>query len=79
MLLTIYSLNKIEYKAEVVGFNVKTSEGELTLLSGHLPLITTLAKGTAQILTIEHKKVPFEIKNGFLEMSEGDRLNVMVD
>ena len=79
MLLTIYSLNKIEYKGEVAGFNVKTSEGELTLLSGHLPLVTTLAKGTAQIITTEHKKVPFEINAGFLEMSEGDRLNVMID
>ena len=79
MLLTIYSLNKIEYKGEVSGFNVMTSEGELTLLSGHLPLVTTLAKCTAKIIVAGHNKIPFEINSGFMEMSEGDRLNVMVD
>ncbi len=79
MLLTILSLNKVEYKGEVSGFNVKTTDGEITVLNGHHPLVTSLEKCTAQIVLNDNKRTPFEIKSGFLEMGEGNRLNVMID
>ena len=78
MLLTILSLNKVEYKGEVSGFNVKTTDGEITVLNGHHPLVTSLEKCTAQIVLNDNKN-SFEIKSGFLEMGEGNRLNVMID
>ncbi|MBI3632368.1 MAG: F0F1 ATP synthase subunit epsilon [Candidatus Vogelbacteria bacterium] len=79
MLLTILSLNKVEYRCEVSGFNVKTYDGDITILNGHHPLVTSLEKCTAQIISTDNKRTPFEIKSGFLEMSEGNKLNVMID
>ncbi|MBI3633379.1 MAG: F0F1 ATP synthase subunit epsilon [Candidatus Vogelbacteria bacterium] len=79
MLLTILSLNKVEYRGEVSGFNVKTTTGEITVLNGHHPLVTSLEKCTAQIIMDDNKRTPFIVNSGFLEMSEGNRLNVMVD
>lgn len=79
MILTIFSLNKIEYKEEVAGLNVKTRSGEVTVLSGHRPLVGVLLPCTAQIITKDNKKIPFEIKSGFLEMDGNDRLNLLVD
>ena len=84
MLLTITSLNKIEYKGEVAGLNVKTSSGEITILDGHRPLISVLEKCMAQLLTKEKTtsdgagKIPFEIKSGFLEMDDKNRLSLLV-
>ena len=79
MILTIFSLNKIEYKDEVMGLNVKTKSGEITVLSGHRPLVSVLNKCTAQILTKDNKKILFEIKSGFLEMGGDNRLSLLVD
>ena len=78
MLLTILSLNKIEYKGEVAGLKVKTKSGEVTILSGHRPMVSVLEKCTAEIITKDNKKNPIKIDSGFLEMSEGNRLNVMI-
>ncbi len=79
MLLTITSLNKIEYKDEVAGLNVKTWSGEITVLSGHRPLVSILLKCTAKIMTKDNKKIPFEIRSGFLEVDDNNRLNLLVD
>lgn len=78
MLLTILSLNKVEYKEEVYGLNVKTKSGEITVLNGHRPLVTVLDKGTAYILTNDNKRVPIEIKSGFLEVDDRNRMNLLV-
>lgn len=79
MLLTITSLSKIEYKDEVAGLNVKTRAGEITILDGHRPLVSVLEKCIAQILTKDSKKIPFEVKSGFLEMGGDNRLSLLVD
>ncbi|MDO8493258.1 MAG: F0F1 ATP synthase subunit epsilon [bacterium] len=79
MLLKILSLNKIEYEDEVAGLNVKTSSGEITVLNGHRPLVSVLVSGTAQIMTKDNKKIPFNIRSGFLEMDDKNRLNLLVD
>lgn len=79
MLLTIISLNKIEYKEDVAGLNVKTESGDVTVLSGHRPMVSVVSKCTAHILTKDNNKIPFEINSGFLEVDGDNRLNLLVD
>ena len=79
MILTIFSLNKIEYKDEVAGLNVKTKSGDVTILNNHRPLVSVLKPCTAEILTKDNKKISFAIKSGFLEMDGENRLNLLVD
>lgn len=79
MQLKILSLNKVEYEGEVAGLNVKTESGEITVLNGHRPLVSVLVPGTAQIMTSDNKRLPFNIRSGFLEMDGDNRLNLLVD
>ncbi len=79
MLLKIFSLNGIEYQDDVAGLSVKTRAGDITVLNGHRPIVSVLEKCTAHILTKDHNKIPFEIRSGFLEIDDDNRLNLLVD
>ena len=79
MKLKILSPEKTVYKAEAKSFNVKTLAGEITILSGHEPLISMFDAGTAHIIDGEDKKVSLEIGKGFLEMTPENELNVLTE
>lgn len=77
MKLTIYSLKGVEFEGVVSGFNVKTENGEITILNNHRPLITILKKGRAFILYNDNKREEIGLSGGFLEMTKGNELNVL--
>ena len=79
MKLNVISLKGVEFTGDVVGFNVKTTSGEITILDRHRPLITILKNGTAFIMQNDGGRLPMEIKSGFLEMSPDNELNVLVN
>lgn len=73
--LSIYTLKKTLYEDEVALVTVPGVEGELGILSNHIPLITPLNKGKIKIKktvrpeTYEKAKEQIiEIKKGFLEV-----------
>ncbi len=68
--LTIALVNELLFSGEVHSVTVPGSEGELTILAKHQPLITILKKGTIVVRTAEETK-EFVITKGLLETSNG--------
>lgn len=73
MKLQIFSLQGTVYEGETTEVTLPAKDGEITVLKGHIPLITLLKAG--EIKTKE-KNIP--IKKGFAEIN-GEKVVVLVD
>lgn len=65
--LFIIALDKILFKGEINSVTLFGSEGELTILKNHIPLITPLKKGNIKIKT-KKEELNFRINGGILEV-----------
>lgn len=68
--LTISKVNELLFSGDVVSVTIPGTEGELTLLAGHEPLITLLKKGKITAREGGDSK-EFEIEKGLCETSHG--------
>ncbi len=73
MKLQIFSLQGLVYEGKTASITLPARDGEITVLKGHLPLITLIKDG--EIRTKE-KNIP--IKKGFAEI-DGERVVVLID
>ncbi|PIR70088.1 MAG: hypothetical protein COU46_03395 [Candidatus Niyogibacteria bacterium CG10_big_fil_rev_8_21_14_0_10_42_19] len=69
MTINIYSLKEILFKGSGESVNVKSAEGELTILKNHIPLICGLEKGNLKIIDNNGKTHIIPISSGFLEVN----------
>lgn len=65
--LFIIALDKILFEGETNSVTLPGSEGELTILKNHIPLITPLKKGNIKIKT-KKEELNFRINGGVLEV-----------
>jgi F-type H+-transporting ATPase subunit epsilon len=79
MRLSVISLKGIEFNGEASSLNVKTTSGEITVLSGHRPLITELSPCTATIIKSDGQKITFEVHSGFLEIGEKSIVSLLLN
>ena len=77
MKLSIISLSGIQFDSDVVSLNVKTTSGEITVLDNHRPLITELKKSKAVVIKKGGEKLNFDIKSGFLEISDNNCATIL--
>ena len=68
MRVLIYSIQKTLFEGEAKELIARTSEGQITVLDDHLPLITSLVGPSVEVVgkNNERKEVPLE--SGFLEV-----------
>lgn len=68
--LTIAKVNEQLFSGDALSVTIPGTEGELTILANHEPLITKLKKG---IITVQdgERKSTFSIEKGLLETSNG--------
>jgi len=67
MLLEIISPDKKLYSGDVISIQVPGSKGSFEILKSHAPIISTLEKGSINILTEDGKRTTFEIDGGVIE------------
>lgn len=79
MFLKVISLKGINYEGSVNSLNIKTENGEITVLDNHRPLITILSKGLARAIDSKNQTQEFDIKSGFLEVNPTNKVTVLVD
>ena len=77
MKLNIISLKGLEFDGEISSLNLKTTSGEITVLDNHRPLITQLVKGQAVVMKEDGGRLNFNIKSGFLEVSDANRATIL--
>jgi F-type H+-transporting ATPase subunit epsilon len=66
MELKIYSLEGTQFEGIVSQVSLPTTEGEITVLKNHIPIITTLGKGLIKFGT-----ETISIEGGFVEVGIG--------
>ncbi|OGZ05097.1 MAG: ATP synthase F1 subunit epsilon [Candidatus Lloydbacteria bacterium RIFCSPHIGHO2_01_FULL_49_22] len=70
MKLTIAKIDKILWSGEAESVSVPGTEGVMTILSHHMPLITTLEKGELRIKTKDGGMELIAIEQGMLEVNK---------
>lgn len=79
MRIRIYSLKGIVFDDECKSLNVKTINGEITVLDNHTPLITLLKKCVASIVRENGEVKKIDINGGFLEVVSKGAVDILVD
>jgi len=75
--LKIITPEKTVFDEIVSQITLPTTEGEITILPGHIPLISALSKGDI-VAVIDGEYVPFAVVGGFIKV-ERDEVAVLAD
>ena len=67
--LTITALDSVQYFGQAESVTCPGAEGEMTVLKGHVPLITNLKRGNILVKTAEDS-LTFQTERGILEVSK---------
>lgn len=71
MKVTIARVAEIVYEGDAYSLTVPGAAGEMTILAHHMPLVSTLKKGTVTVrVTKDAEPQEFEIEAGVLEVSD---------
>ncbi len=69
--LTIAKVDEILFQDDVFSVNCPGTDGELTVLSHHVPLITSLRKGVIRVRRAKDgKEQNFPVEQGLLEVGK---------
>jgi F-type H+-transporting ATPase subunit epsilon len=74
--LKIVTPEKLILEEEVESVTVPTTEGEITILADHIPLIATLASGNI-IANSNGEEVPMTVVGGFVEVRKDDNKTIV--
>jgi len=77
ILLKIITPEKIFFNDNVDQVTLPTTEGEITILKGHIPLISLISKGDILIKN-DNKEIVFAIVGGFIETKDSE-INILAD
>ena len=68
MKLSIYTLKEVLFEGEAEKIITRTPLGEITVLDGHLPIISILTGPTVKIVVKGGKEETVNVSSGFLEV-----------
>lgn len=77
ILLKIVTPEKLVLEEEVDQVTFPTSEGELTILPEHIPLVASLASGDV-VAKVNDEPVPMAVSGGFVEVKNDINNNTVV-
>jgi len=70
--LEILTPDKRLFKGEVNSVYVPGEKGAFMILNNHAPIISTLLKGTINVLTKDYKEEHYEINSGVIEVKSNE-------
>ncbi len=77
LLLKIITPEKVVLEERVDQVTIPTTEGEITILPGHIPLVSILGKGDV-VAKVDGEDVPLVAVGGFIRV-DGDEVAIMAD
>jgi len=77
--LKVITPEGIAYESSVVSVTLPTTSGEITLLSRHQPIITTIRAGELRIVDDSGAVEPFFVTNGVANMHKDNSLVILID
>lgn len=75
--LSIITPDQSVYDGDVVSVTLPTTDGEITVLPRHVPLITTIKPGTVVVRSSGHEEL-FAVSRGVIEV-DGSSVHVLAD
>ncbi len=75
--LNILSLEKELYTGEAVSLNINAEDGELTVLSGHAPIMAVIKKGPIRAKKADGTELKIHADRGLLKVFH-DQASVMI-
>lgn len=72
MKLTISKIDKILWSGEAESVSVPATDGAMTILPHHMPIITTLKAGVIVVKSANAEPISFTIEKGFLEVGKSE-------
>jgi len=79
MKLSIHSLQKTLFEGEVEKIIARTTMGEITVLDGHIPLISSLRGPSLELIDKKGKKDIIGLVSGFLEVRPESEVVILAD
>jgi F-type H+-transporting ATPase subunit epsilon len=76
--LKIVTPERIVFEDEVDSITAMTGSGEVTILPGHVPLVSTLTPGEARVKKAGEEYL-LAVSTGFLEVRGGNQIVVLAD
>ncbi|MEK9152626.1 MAG: ATP synthase F1 subunit epsilon [Patescibacteria group bacterium] len=70
---------RIVLKEEVESLTIPTKAGEITVLPGHIPLVSELAPGMITVRKKGQEETYLSISGGFLEVQPGSKVIILAD
>ncbi|MFH0928095.1 MAG: ATP synthase F1 subunit epsilon [bacterium] len=78
MHLSVITPEKIVFQDEVQEITIPTSEGEITILPHHVPLMSVLGSGAARVVK-EGREYFLAVTGGFLQVKPGNQVVILAD
>ena len=76
--LSVITPERTVFDGVVDQVTLPTTEGEITVLPNHLPLVSVLAPGELR-LRVSGQDTPLAVAGGFIEVLPGNRIAVLAD
>ncbi|MFQ5901961.1 MAG: ATP synthase F1 subunit epsilon [Thermodesulfobacteriota bacterium] len=77
--LIVLTMNQIVFEGDVTSITAPGSMGSFTVLAGHIPLVSTLEKGSVRFRLQDGKEESTTIDGGFLEVKREGEVVVLAD
>ena len=68
--LTIARVDGPVFDGEVVSVTLPGTEGEMTIMADHVPLVSALKAGTVTARPVSGEAISYELQNGTVEVRE---------
>lgn len=78
MKLSVTTPERELFQGEVSQLTADTEMGEITILSGHIPLVSVLRSGEL-LIKQEQEETPLAVYGGFLEVKGDNEITVLAD
>jgi F0F1-type ATP synthase epsilon subunit len=79
MKLSVHTLKETLFKGEAQKLIVRTPSGEITILDGHLPLISTVVGPSVSIVDNKNQKTAVKLSSGILEVRPESEVVVLAN
>lgn len=70
--LTVATPDGAAFSADVAMLTLRGAEGDLAVLAGHIPFVTTVKEGPVKIVFEDGNEKAGTLKNGILTVSESE-------
>lgn len=79
MKLGVYTIDGALFEGEVKKIIAKTATGEITVLDGHIPLISLLRGPAIALIDKNNKEVNIPVSSGFLEVKPLNETAILIN